>query len=271
MALIAVVTLPILLGEPLLPRAIEPGPAVADLYEAIESLGQDASVLVAFDYDPTTSGEMDVVTRAIVGHLMEREARLVVISLLPAGPATAQALLGEMAEARPAYADGYGQTYVVLGFLPGQAAAVRLLSQSVGMALPRDFQGTLTTDLPIMGDYATIQDFDLVVELAADRDSLRWWIEQAGAPSGVPLAAGVSAAIEPVAQTYYESEPRQLVGLAAGIPGAAMYEELAGGGSAETATAARLDGQLGGHLIFILVLLIGGGVYLVRRGTGRQQ
>jgi hypothetical protein len=49
-----------------------------------------------------------------------------------------------------------------------------------------------------------------------------------------------------------------------------VYEALGNDqGQLEDATAARLDSLLAGHLILFLVLVIGNGVYLVQRGSGR--
>jgi hypothetical protein len=272
LALIAAVTVPLLLGKPLLPRVVSPSPAVESLHAEIESLDSDARVLVAFDYDPTTSGEMDVLASTVIGHLMDQEARMIVVSLLPSGPATAQILLDEMVKARPSYVDSYGTSYAILGYLPGQAAAVRRLGAAPKTAFARDFQGSPVSDLEVMTGVTAIQDFDLILVLAAGQDTLRWWIEQAGTPYDIPLAAGVSASIEPLARPYYEAESRQLTGLAGGVPGAAAYEALGNNqGELEDATAARLDSLLAGHLILILVLVVGNGVYLVRRGSGREQ
>jgi hypothetical protein len=270
--LIVAVTIPILVGKPLIPRTIEPAQAEEDLYAEIEALGSDAPVLVAFDYDPTTNGEMDVLAQALVGQLMDEGARVVALSLLPAGPATAQSVLDELAVGRPDYADGYGQRYANLGYLPGQAAAVRLVGLSLETALPEDYYGTPLGDLPVMQGLTSTQSFDLVVELAATQDTLRWWVEQAGTPYKVPLAAGVSASVAPLASPYYETEQKQLVGMAGGVPGAVRYEALRGGqdGPPE-ALAARLDSLLAGYAILILVLLIGNVAYLAPRGARREQ
>ena len=254
------------LKEPL-PRTFEAAPAVADLYEQIESLGSDAHVLVAFDYDPSSIGEMDVVARDILGHLMDRDAQVVAVSLLPAGAATAQHLLEELAAGR----------YVNLGYLPGQAVAVRRLGRSLQTALPHDFLGNPVVDLDVMEGMTSLQSFELIIELAAAQDTLRWWIEQAGTPYDVPLGAGVSASVEPMARTYYETEPRQLVGLLGGVSGAATYQALrsdqrTGSGPQDRPQddiTDRLDAQLAGHLFLVLVILIGNGVYLVQRVIGR--
>ncbi len=273
LALVVAITLPLLLGEPLLLRDVEPAPeALQRLYDRIESLVSDAPVLVAFDYDPATSGEMDVLAKAVVGHLMDREARVVAVSLLPAGPATAQSVLDALADERPGYAGGYGQRYVNLGYIPGQATAVRLLGQSLGTTLPRDFQNNPLADLPAMQGLTAIQSFDLIVALAATQDTLRWWVEQAGTPYGVPLGAGVSASVDPLVRPYYATEANQLLGLVGGVPGAAAYEALRSGQDRPSGTiAARLDSQLAGHLVFVVVLLFGNGVYLLQRGNRRER
>jgi hypothetical protein len=270
LALIVVVSLPLLLPEPLVIRTIEPAPATTDLHSAIEALDSQAAVLVAFDYDPTTSGEMDLISQALVGHLMDRGARIIAMSLLPAGPATAQPLLDDLAAEHPDYAEAYGQRYVNLGYLPGQATAVRLVGLSPARAFSSDFRGTPLADLPIMDGLTNAEDFDLVLELAARQESVRWWIEQASMPYDVPLGAGVSAPVAPLAQPYYETDPRQLVGLLGGAPGAVTYEALRSSqdGPAQSLVA-RLDSQMAGQLLLVLVLLVGNGIFLVQRGARR--
>ncbi|MGQ9599225.1 MAG: hypothetical protein ACUVWZ_07380, partial [Anaerolineae bacterium] len=272
LALIAAVAFPLLLEKPLISRNIEPSPAVTALYHAIESLPRDAKVLVGFDYDPTYSGEMDIVARTVMNHLINQQVRLIVVSLLPAGPATAQHLLDELIQDPAGYASTYGQRYVNLGFLPGQAAALRSLGQSLEGAFPQDFQGTPLAYLPVMDGIGRIEDFDLVIELTAGQDLLRAWIEQVAVLYKVPMGAGVSAAIEPIARSYYETEPRRLIGVMGGVPGAAMYESAhANWGLAEQDATVRLDSQMGGHLILILVLLVGGVIGLVRHETRRER
>ncbi|MFC2037851.1 hypothetical protein ACFLYD_07815 [Chloroflexota bacterium] len=283
--LISAVTLPLivkdwfpsLLREPWLQstffsgsRTMEPTPAVAALYQQIESLSRGAPVLVAFDYDPATLGEMDLLARATVRHLMDRDARVLAVSLLPAGSATAQNLLEVVAAEHPGYSEGYGQRYANLGYLPGQAPAVRLLGQSLQTALPVDFYGNPVRELVAMQGLASIQDFDLIVELAVEQNTLRWWVEQASTPFDVPLGAGVSASVEPLARPYYETPSRQLVGLVGGVTGAAMYETLLGGERPEGAMVARLDAQMTGYLAFVLIILIGNGVYLMRRAARKE-
>jgi hypothetical protein len=271
-ALLVAVGLPLLLGETLVPVSTELLPATENLYDSLQALDSGSPVLVAFDYDPTASGEMDALAEVLVGHLMNREARVIAVSLFPAGPAMAGSMLDQLAAERVEYDGSYGQRYANLGYVPGQATAVRLLSLSLETALPRDFYGMPLSELAVMEGLSTAQDFDLILELAANQDTLRSWIEQASTPYDIPFGAGVSASVEPLARPYYETGRRQLIGIVAGVPGAAAYQELLGGqDTLPDDAAARLQAQTLGYLVFVLILVIGNILYLLRRGGRREQ
>jgi hypothetical protein len=202
----------------------------------------------------------------VIGHLLDRGIPVVAMSLQPAGPPVAQSVLEELAAGRP------GVRYANVGYLSGQAAAVQLLDQGLEPALLQDFQGLAPADQELLRGVTGFESFGLLLVLAAEPDGLRIWIEQAGALQGAPVAAAVSASTEPLARSYYETDPRQLLGLVAGVPGAAMYEVLRrGDGTLPAEMAARLDSHLAGHAVFVLVLVVGNLAYLVRRGPrGRR-
>ncbi len=50
----------------------------ADLYDMIQALPADSVVLVAFDYDPSTAGEMNLQASAILRHLVQRRVKILV-------------------------------------------------------------------------------------------------------------------------------------------------------------------------------------------------
>ena len=71
---------------------------------------------------------------------------------------------------------------------------------------------------------------------------------------------------------YYQTGARQLVGYAGGVVGAASYEALRTDTDRPTdLLGARLDAQLGGHLLLILVIIAGNGALLARRPDGRKR
>ncbi len=260
LALLAAVTVPLLLQDPLFARSIAPPASVLDLYGSVEALAPDRPVLVAFEYDPSSSDEMNVLAETVVGHVFSRGIPVVAVSLQPAGPPVAQAVLEELAARHP------GARYASAGFVSGQAAGVQLLGQGLEPALLQDLQGVAPADPEVAPGVTGLDSFALLLVLAAEPESLRIWIEQAGALQDANLAAAVSASLEPVARSYYATDPRQLQGLVAGVPGAATYESLLrGDGTVSAETAAGLDSLAAGHAVFILVLVVGNIAYLVRR------
>jgi hypothetical protein len=213
-------------------------------------------VLVAYDYDPATAAEMTLQAEAIVHHLMERDLRIVAVSLFPAGPGIAQEMLDEVASK---HGYQYGEDYINLGYLPDQPASLRaFVGRPTGGREYR--QGRAIAVFPIAQDIHHIQDIVLIIELAGGQDTLQWWVEQVGSPYSVPMVAGVTASLEPNARPYYHSG--QLSGLISGLPGAAEYERLSDrpGGA-----MASLDSQSLAHLAIVGLIVLGNLGYMITR------
>ena len=98
------------------PLTTETG-ATFDLIE--EAVGQDASVLMSFDYDAAYMGELQLQAESLFHHLADRQARIIVTSLTPEGAGLAQILIDDVLGQ---YDYQAGQDYVNLGYLPGEAA-----------------------------------------------------------------------------------------------------------------------------------------------------
>lgn len=227
-----------------------------EFYEFIAALPADSVVLVAYDYDPATAAEITLQAEAIVHHLMERDLRIVAVSLFPAGPGIAQEMLDEAASE---HGYQYGEDYINLGYLPDQPASLRAF---VGRpASGREYrQGRAIAVFPIAQDIHHIQDIVLIIELAGGQDTLQWWVEQVGSPYSVPMVAGVTASLEPNARPYYHSG--QLSGLISGLPGAAEYERLSDrpGGAMDS-----LDSQSLAHLAIVGLIVLGNLGYMITR------
>ncbi len=241
-------------GRPLLNLRLTVPPAVQALYDEVEQVQPGEAVLVGWDVDPSTAGEVVPLAEAIVGHLMQRGARIFVVSQLPAGPPLAQETLDGLARTQGAYV--YGTHYLNLGYLPGGELGLRALSSAGGLAaLDQDYaQGKALAQWEVAAGVRGVDDFRLIVVLASDAQQVRPWIEQVGAQHAVPLAAGVSAAALPALQPYHQAEPRQLVGLAGGLPDAAAYESLRG---VYQAGQSSMEALAGGVLALVLIVIVG--------------
>jgi hypothetical protein len=239
-------------GEAELPSA-----AATDFYDTIQNLPPKSAVLLAFDYDPSTAAEMDRLAEPVLWHLMDRGVNLMTVSLLPTGPAAAGNLLDRVAgEHGGGYQ--YGQNYVDLGYIPGQAAAPSELASDLRALVPQDYrQGKSLDELPATQKVNGIQDVSLIIEFAAQQRTLQWWIEQVG--SQVQIMAAVSAAVEPTATPYHNSG--QLVGLISGLPSAAQYEIKTN--KWPSLAILSVDAQSVAHLAIVALIVLGSLVSLV--------
>ncbi len=237
--LLAAMILPFFVGAL---RIVEPPAAVLDparqgtLDRAIQRLGQGDLVLVGFEYSPTAAGELDPLAQTLLTHLLLRGARPVIVSTNPAGILHARDVLAGLAN-DPFLLAHRGRApddplvmpddYVILPYLPGGVVGLRALTatstdphalnQGVFAA---DFQGN-----PTGLDVRWLQvSFRLVLVLAERGDDLRLWVEQVASAVDLPVAAGVTAAAEPVARPYFVAG--QLMGLLAGYRDAYTYDQV---------------------------------------------
>lgn len=229
--LLAAVIAPFLLPSRLsiLPQVqtLPASPLLRQAVSQVAALPSAANVLVVFDYDATQAGEMDQLADALLRHLLARNANLTAVSLNPIGPGLAQTAWDAIEpELRSQGA------WRNLGYVAGQSIGVQEALLKAG---------------PI----------DLVVELAASPDALRWWIEQrqaVGHPA--PLIAGVSAAAESLALPYAQS--RQVTGLISGAAGATVYAREAAVLTPETTTMKQVQLEsltLANWLMAVIVLI----------------
>jgi hypothetical protein len=179
-------------GLPLMPNATSMVVPDANESAALEiarlvQLPTQAKVLVVFDYDASQAGEMNRVAQALLQSPALRSAQIDVASLNPQGSTLAQTVMQGLPDLK----------YNDLGFVPGQVNGVQALLAKSGEA-------------------------NLIIELAASSDTVRWWAEQLKASQlTIPLVAGVSAGAEPLTMPYLQSG--QVKGVVSGFPGAVAY------------------------------------------------
>ncbi len=235
-----------------------------DAHQAIEALDGNSFVLVAYDYDPSAAAEMNLQAEAVLRHLIERNSRVLIISLYPSGPEIAQETMERIAPDKYQY----GENYVNLGYLPGQEMALQVLGLNPLEAIPGDYRDQKSlTDWPVMQGFDPgrgIQNVALIVLLTDSQSGLRSWVEQVVSFHGLKMVAGVTAAVKPYAVPYRDSN--QLAGLISGLPGAAEYETIAGRPSSAIDS---LDSLSAVHLVIVILMLVGNVEYLVSRLRGQ--
>ncbi|NOZ71653.1 MAG: hypothetical protein GXP38_07030, partial [Chloroflexi bacterium] len=214
-------------------------PSVTTAYQIIEDLPPQPRVLIAWDYEPTTQGEMQLLAQPLLLHLQRRQAHLASVSLRPTGPAVAVEAL------RAAGAEDIAYN---LGFLPGEASALRTLSIA-----PFALASQSPTQIAAQGwePEADIAQFDLIIELSAETATTRAWVEQVATRSDTPLLVAASAAVAPALRPYEQSG--QIKALLSGYTDALAYEQWLGESSA--ARDQRLAQTLA-RLFFLVIIIL---------------
>jgi hypothetical protein len=191
----------------------------------------------------------------LLRHLARRQAQVVAVSLTAEGAGLGQQVLEEV------FGD-QEDVYINLGYLAGEAVGIRSLQITSRQFQETSFDGQPISESPILENRTdfSLSDLSLLLVFTGDGQVLRRWVEQTTAlrrESGVdlPLVAGVSAAIEPLARPYYEMTSPQIDGLVVGLAGAVDYENALN--QPDGPAHLRFGGQILGQVAVILVILVG--------------
>jgi hypothetical protein len=179
--------------------------------ELIQGLGEGSQVLVAFEYQPGFSGEMEAAAEAVLRHLFSRNVNVSLLSTQATGPDMAERFFDtKLAITQDQYTN--------LGYLTGGAAGLANYAAAPTAAIHNS---------PIQD----IRQYAMVVVITEDPDLARIWIEQVQTRldpnqtgSGTPMVMIVSAQAEPLVYPFFQSNPRQVSGMVSGVVGGAIYE-----------------------------------------------
>ena len=213
-------------------------PAGAQAMNATVSAAAGQPVLIAFEYTPAMAAELSPQAELLLAQLAANNSPILITSQYAAGTAVANNLVGDT-EAQ------------IIGYLPGEGIGLRQLGDCLARRNGcEQLNGRLLAD-----DIQTnLSQAELVIVLTGDRDNLVNWIEQVGSvATNVPVAAGVTQALTPLANNYAATE--QLSGLLGGTPDTVAYEQLLDQSGSNLRS--QLNAQIVGQLLAAAMLLIG--------------
>jgi hypothetical protein len=232
LAVLIMLLAPLVMRQP--PRLTQPvaTSGASQLYDVVGELGAGDDVLVAFDYGPLESDELNVVARPVLEHVIDQGADVTIVSTRADGPLVASSLMSQIVDSP--------DQYTLLIYRPGAATAI---SQFLTGAVPS----------PTM-----------LLVLTSRAAPLRRWVEQARAHYGDQLTMTLagSAALEPAASPYLDASAGQLAGSIHGLKGAAAYEALREAGGDATQ---RLNALAAGHLAIVSLIIAGAIFYGLNR------
>jgi hypothetical protein len=235
-------------------------PEIKAAMDAMNALPQGAAVLLAVDYEPGLSGEMDTLTGAVVQHLVGRGAYLTLVSTTPTGPNQAENMLALARTQRGVLLPP--NSYTNLGLIPGGAAGLRAFAANPRSLLPVDVRGAPAwQNVPLNGVQMAAQ-FQMLLLATDNPETARAWLEQVQpALAGVtPMVVLTSAQSEVFIRPYYESGQAQ--GLVSGLMGGAALEHAAG----LSGQAARYWTPFSVGMLVAAALMLMGGLYNLAMG-----
>ena len=240
---------------------------VEDAYITIQGVASNSLVVVYFAYDPATAGEIDLAMQPVMRHLLQRRARLAVITSTPGGIATAERLIAQVrsdeGSGNLALAADLAQP-ITFAYLPGGAASLPLLA--------RDPTAALLENILVVSPeqrQALVQSAALVVTAAPQAEDVQNWLEQVQALDRIPVVAVTAAGADPILRPYRDSN--QLSGLVSGFDGAYAYRKLLDPFVAPESTPVLLHQivlQNWGHLALLAAIALGNLAALLSRETG---
>tara|TARA_B110000116_G_C16784467_1_gene560110 strand:- start:1310 stop:2218 length:909 start_codon:yes stop_codon:yes gene_type:complete len=249
------------------------------VFESISNLEEGDKVLLSFAYGASTKPEVHPMAIALLNHLFSKGIKVYIVSLWPEGPIMAQQAMSTIKDSK-LFNIKDGIDYVMFDYKVGGFVAIKGIADNFRDLYKQDYNGQPIEELVIMNGIYNIQDFDFVFDFSAGVPGNAEWVQYACDPKNVPLSSGCTSIMVTDAIPYVESG--QLMGILAGMPGAAEYEQLVyeymvnekkinnkyinssvliGKGKAYS----RMSAQSVAHLLMVLLIIIGNIAYYYNR------
>ncbi len=233
-------------------------PETQKLYDAVEALPDSCTVMLVFDYYPSTIAECEPMTTAALHHFWRKNCKVITLSNIPlGGPSMAETVTRSIP---PQYNKQYGIDFVNLGYKANYVAVLSGMGNSIESIFPTDNSGTPLSELPLMDSVYNYDDVAFIFEVA-DNATADYWVSIVNAQYGTPMGCGTTAVSAP--KYYAFVDAGQFVGLLGGMKGAAEYEMLVG---EKDKAVSGMSAQSLVHLLIIGLVLVGNiGFFLGRR------
>jgi hypothetical protein len=264
------VLLPILLG---LRFPEEPSPMVRQVFDVIQNAEQGSTVLMAWDYDPGSQGELQPMASAFTRHCAERHHKMIFVTLWPQGGPMIERSIRILKEEYPDYK--YGVDYVNLGYRPGLEGVIKVAVSDMKELFTSDAYGTSLDELPLTKGMKNIQNVDLLVNVSAGDPGTKQWVQYAATPYNITMVAGATGVQAPALYPYI---PDQMKGVLGAIKAAAEYEQtlieaypkFKDNPNAKEGLR-RMGPQLIAHGLMIVLIVVGNVIFFIGRSRGTDR
>lgn len=237
---------------------VEVTPEVQKVYAFIESLPEGTPILISTDYGPSSMPELQPTFEALLTQAFRKNLRVAIMTHTTyQGIIVAQMGLNKIA---PRFGKVDEKDYVLLGYRPGAAAVIINMGKDITSVFDADIKGTPLHAIPALEGVKTLNDFGIVISLAATAAG-DFWVVYGQSRYGFPLALASTAVLSPQHYLYYNA--KQVVGLIPALKGASEYEHLVGIVGPATL---GMTSQASVHAFLLLLIFMGNlGYFMARR------
>ena len=246
------------------------------VFNAIEELPDGSRILLSFDFDPGSQGELLPMAMAFTRHMAEKRHKIYFMCLWPLGEPFVE---DAMVILREEYPDmKYGTDYVSFGYKPGNEAVIKNIIVDWKQLFVTDSRREDLNNVPMTANIKSAKSMDLIVNVSAGDPGTKQWVQYAATPADIPMVAGCTGVQAPLLYPYV---PYPLGGLLAAIKGAAGYEKLVVDAYpklqeeqfvkarySSTSALQYMGPQLVAHLLMVLLVIIGNIIFFVDRNRG---
>jgi hypothetical protein len=253
----------------------EPTVLAQNVFDEIENLPRGSNVLLAYDYDPASEGELSPMSTSFAYHCAAKGHKLYFMSLWPVGPQMVDDTVEDVI--KPKFPDMvYGVDYVNLGYKSGYEGVIKVIITDFRALYTTDAKGTAWDAIPMCRDIKSVQDMDLIVNVSAGYAGTKEWVLYAVTPfpmTSVSWVAAPACRRRCCTPTSRSSFP----GCLAAIKGASEYESLViakyGGENPDPKymeAQRRMGPQLVAHVLMVVLIIAGNIIYFVERRKEKQ-
>jgi hypothetical protein len=159
----------------------------------------------------------------------------------------------------------YGVDYVNLGYLAGGPTGMAAFASDITQIFKTDYYGTPISEIPLMKNIKSINDFQLAVVCTSGVPSTLDYLEQYSLKYGTPVVSGTLGSA-PELIPYFKSG--QLKGYMPDIRGAAEYEILSGHPGYAVSS---LDASSSYAIVILSLVIFGNIAMLVERSKKSKE
>jgi len=244
---------------------VKPTKPSMDLFNYIDTLGPESdAVFLVNGSAPSTLPELMPMLQAILRHCLTKGVPVIFFGgLYPQYIGVAKMAIDEIIKEFPDKKSG--KDYVFLGYIPGVSAVILSIGIDIETTFGADYYGIPIDSLPMMREIKNYSDISIVIDISGT-SSPEYWLMYGQERYGVNFGVGCTAVSAPAYYAFLQSG--QMVGLLGGLKGAAEYEELMarnGYPTGKRPATVGMDSQSFGHLLIVLLVILGNIGYFVTR------